>query len=426
MKAVLATVFLLALAATLSAQDVKVSGQIRERSELDTKAPISGQATDPFHLLRSRLRADATVNEHVIVVFEAQDARRFGSDSIFNTASPAFTLRQGYVEVKNIGDSPLSLRLGRQALVYANERLLGAAEWSNFSQTFDAALVRGSFGDVTVDAFGAAVKRYENPVGGYVRDMFLLGAWAAWKPKDVKSTLQGFYFYDDPRSGSRTQQRHTAGVYANGEYFGFDFELDGAYQFGRFYPATVEIEPGIFGQKDVTLGAYMGGARLGYTVKDLANLRIGAGIDLLSGDDTTRDTYESFSTLYGTNHKYYGYMDYFTSFPQHTGGFGLRDLFFQISAAPTKTLKLAAELHLFGTAVDPVRWGAKSLADATRDAASTLGTELDLTMWYKLADAVNIMGGFSIFDWNGDRPAVVVPGTRATTNWGYLQTTVSF
>jgi hypothetical protein len=411
----LTVVLLAAMAATAAAQDVKLSGQIRERSELDTRSLTIRQASDPFHLLRSRLRVDGTVNENVAAVFEVQDARRFGSDSIYNTASPAFTLRQGYVAVKLPG-TPLSVRLGRQVLAYANERLLGAVDWSNHGQSFDAGLLRADFGDVSVDAFAAAIKRNDNPTGGYLRDVFLLGGWAAWKPKQVKSTLQGFYFYDNPATSLAAQQRHTAGLYASGEYFGFDFELDGAYQFGDI---ALRDSP----DADYSIAAFMAGARLGYTFTDLWNLRIGAGIDLLSGNDSTSDAFEGFTTLYGTNHKFYGYMDYFTNIPQHTFGLGLQDIIVQLSAAPSKRFRVAADLHLLGGMIDPKVWGMHASHGPLRDAGNSFGKELDLTAWLKVADAVNLTCGWSVFEWDADRG--IFPG-RNTTNWGYLMTTVNF
>ncbi len=52
---------------------------------------------------------------------------------------------------------------------------------------------------------------------------------------------------------------------------------------------------------------------------------IGVGIDYLSGDDGTDDDYNVFNTLYATNHKYYGFMDYFINLPNDTYGKGLMD-----------------------------------------------------------------------------------------------------
>ena len=40
----------------------------------------------------------------------------------------------------------------------------------------------------------------------------------------------------------------------------------------------------------------------------------------------TDKKYNVFNTLYATNHKYYGFMDYFIDIPRHTYGLGLIDI----------------------------------------------------------------------------------------------------
>jgi len=54
---------------------------------------------------------------------------------------------------------------------------------------------------------------------------------------------------------------------------------------------------------------------------------LSAGVDYLSGDDGEDETkYKVFNTLYATNHKFYGFMDYFLNLPVHTYGKGLMDM----------------------------------------------------------------------------------------------------
>ena len=73
-----------------NAQDFKFSGQLRERSEFDTKLLTQGQSSDVFHILRTRLRADVTMNPDVFVRVEFQDARGYGQKgTALNTGSPA-------------------------------------------------------------------------------------------------------------------------------------------------------------------------------------------------------------------------------------------------------------------------------------------------------------------------------------------------
>ncbi|MFZ1730129.1 MAG: alginate export family protein [Bacteroidota bacterium] len=411
MKTVSTIILLLALAAgPLAAQSVEVSGQLRERSEFNDKSFIETQHHDVYHQLRTRLKAAAAVNDQVNVVAEIQDARIYGDESsTMNSGAAHFDLRQGYVEVKGIADGLLSFKLGRQALAYANERLLGAIDWHPYGQTFDAGVLRLSAGDFRIDAIGAAITR--NPVmPDYTRDVFLTGAWAAWAPEKARYTVQAFFLYDNPATAVLQQYRQTAGIYAGGHFAGFDYELDAAVQMGDYK---------VSGNQTRNINANMVGVRVGYSFPDLAKLRIGAGFDRLSGQEAGNGDYTSFHTLYATNHKYYGFMDYFLNIPTTTTGFGLQDIIAQVSLTPTEGFSLAADLHLFSTASDPAEFGG-SFAGKSQ----SIGTEVDLTAKWSVAKAVGMTLGYSMFSGAADR--VVLMGTTDGTSWAYLMTTVNF
>ena len=172
------------------------------------------------------------------------------------------------------------------------------------------------------------------------------------------------------------------------------------------------------------INANMVGVRLGYSFPDLAKLRIGVGYDRLSGQDPDDDTkYGAFHTLYGTNHKYYGYMDYFTNIPAHTSRLGLQDIIVQVSLVPVDGLSIAADFHLFSTVSDPseVVW--------TQDKKSAIGSELDLTAKFTVAKAVGLTLGWSMFSADTDRAVPDPTSVRLLTDgtsWAYLMTTVNF
>ncbi len=412
MKTVSIIILLLAMAAgPLAAQTIEFSGQLRERSEFNDKSFIEAQHHDVYHQLRTRLKATGTVNEQVRVVAEIQDARTFGEESsTLDAGAPHFDLRQGYVEVKGLADGLLGLTLGRQALVYANERLLGAIDWHPYGQTFDAGVLRLTTGDFRIDAIGAAVTR--NPVTpDYARDVFLTGAWAAWTNADLRTTVQAFFLYDNPATALIRQNRQTAGLYAGGHLAGFDYELDAAVQMGDITSSGSDA-------RDIS--ANMVGVRVGYSFPELAKLRIGAGFDRLSGQDPN-DTEKmgAFHTLYATNHKYYGFMDYFLNIPATTTGFGLQDIIAQVSLVPTEGFALAVDLHLFSTASDPADFGT-----AYDGKSNAIGTEVDVAAKWNLVKAVGMTLGYSMFSGAADR--AILMGTTDGTSWAYLMTTVNF
>lgn len=407
------TVLLLSfiLAGTATAQSIEFSGQFRERSEFNDKSFNEDQHSDVYHFLRTRLKATATVNEQVKVVLEAQDARVYGEESsTFNSGAAHLDLRQGYLELTGFAGGLLSGKLGRQALVYANQRFIGAIDWHNYGQTFDAGVLRVNAGAISIDALGAAVSRNSN-TPEYMRDVFLTGVWGKWSPAGSRQSVQAFFLFDTPNTGTIRQNRQTAGLYAGGHFGMFDYEVDAAVQMGDFIPEMGD-------SRDIS--ANMVGIRAGYRIPFAAGLRIGVGFDMLSGQDfDDMTTYGAFHTLYATNHKYYGYMDYFLNIPNATSGMGLQDIIIQLSAAPVEGLKIGADVHLFSTAVDPA-----DVSNMPESASKTIGTEIDITAKWKVAKIVGMTLGYSMF--SGDENRIVLTGTGDSSSWAYLMTMVNF
>jgi len=414
MRTFTATVFftllgLLLLSQTAQAQTVKIIGQVRERTELDNRSFAPNPHLDPFHLLRSRLGGAITFNDNLGAMIELQDARTFGaSRSVLNSGAASLDLRQGWIELRGLFDSTLTVRVGRQLLIYGNERLVGASDWGNFGQSFDGLTAKTRLGDVTIDGIAAAIAR--NPATPtYTRDVILAGLWGGWKtagkPTDPAATIQGFFLFDNPRSDSVRQNRHTIGIHSNGVFSGVDYEVDGAYQFGDYYSGTARQD----------IAATLVGLRLGYTIKEAMGLRLGVGMDMLSGRGSDSTKHQVFNTLYATNHKFYGHMDILDN-ASSRAGLGLQDILVQASIPTSATTKLAADLHLFSLASTPDDIGIPG-------GTTTVGKELDITFTAKLFDALMLQMGWSLFDGAPDR--LVLRG-RKTVSWGFVSGTVSF
>ena len=392
--------------ASLSAQTVTFSGQVRERSELDDRSFVQGTHHDVYHLLRSRIGATFTLDSTLSARVELQDARSFGATgTALNSGAPALDMRHAYVAARGVAGLPVDLRLGRQTLSYANERLLGAADWGNLGQSFDGIVGSVRSDSLRLDLIGAAIRR--NPSAPeYTRDHILAGGWGLWNGSGGKVNLQAFHLFDNPSGDSIRRQRHTSGLYGKGRFGGLDLEVDGAYQYG-----TV-IRRGVGEADRSAIAASLIGARAGYTLAKLAGLRVGVGYDRLSGTAVGDDDADgAFNNLYGTNHKFYGQIDLLDNAAQ-TRGMGLHDLFLQLSVAPSPTLKLGADIHRFATVTDGVT------------AASTpIGYELDLNAAYAPSKALAFSMGYALFD--GDRDRVLARG-RKTTQWAFVMMAVTF
>jgi hypothetical protein len=110
---------------------------------------------------------------------------------------------------------------------------------------------------------------------------------------------------------------------------------------------------------------------------------VGPGFDILSGSSTSTpsDKSKRFDPLYGTPHKFWGFMDFFYA-PTGSPEAGLKDYYLK-SRFTANTFSIAADFHRFDTYHAPAA-GGKHLAH-----------ELDLTTSYTLNKFTTIDLGYS-------------------------------
>lgn len=401
MRRTLLLAALVLLAAPASGQTIAVTGEVRHRTELDDRAPLAVDA-GAYHLLRARLAADARPAPRVRAFVQVQDARLWGGEDpalglgTLDGDADQFDVHQAFFELDSLGGLPLALRVGRQELAYGNERLVGALGWSNVGRSFDAARLRWTRGALAADLFAAQLVTAVGPDDPQA----LLGAFAAWTARP--GTVEAFAFVDadgaeveaGPDVGERRRQRATVGARVVGAAgaVGLDAEVVG--QVG-----SVASGPGA-PRDDVR--AYLASAEVGVPV---GPVRLAVGATRLSGDADPADGVDRrFDTLFATNHKLYGAMDYF---PRLSGPAGLDDLFASAVGRVGPRWSLRAAVHHFALAADP-------------GGGRTLGQELDLGARVALAPTAGVEAGVSAFRAT-DRLA-----DGETTAWAYLMASVGF
>lgn len=388
--------FMLMLVLTVpgwSLERLTFGGQIRHRFEIDHKALDASQATNSFSVLRTRLQADFRPSDNVHVVIQLQDSRILGSERNPDTSSVTsnvtltdgsadlFDLHQGFIGIDQLFDLPLDVKVGRYEVNYGPQRLIGAVGWHNIGRSFDGATFTLHTEPVDIDLFH--LKEIEASPG--VTEKSILGAYADLKFEDY--TTQAFVIRD--------AERLTVGTYAKGRIIRpFSHETEFAIQRGSDGAGTA-------------INTLMGAVNVSLA---LDRLLLTAGIDFLSGDDTGTAGYEAFNTLYATNHKYYGHMDYFLNPPVNTGGRGLIDLHLKGAVADVAGFGFKGALHLFRTHRE----------DAAGNA--NLGTEIDLTAT-RSYQTVDFTAGYSLF-FPGN--LMEEAGGRDPASWFYLMTLVNF
>lgn len=363
------------------APPVAISGQIRLRTEIDDRR-LSADEAVLVHLLRTRLRATARPLSWLTIVAEIQDSRYLGSGNPSNargTTDPSadgLDMHQAWGQIDSVFNLPIDLRVGRQPLSFANERLVGVSNWSNAGRVFDGARATLHQPDLAVDLWAT---RLTAPSAGPTESQNFYGLWGNWQPSSDLS-LDLFLLRDDNTrmirrgedSGAAMLQRNTFGTFFKTGFGMFGLELEGAGQVGDVASNdTVQRK---------SIQAFLASATLWATLDEASKTRLSLLGVVLSGDGAPGDDRnEAFNTVFGTNHKPYGTIDYV---PDLSGSLGLVDMSANVASAPVKGLRMLLEGHYFLP---------------QRIASDPFGSEVDLTVSWRSAAPFELSGGFSVF-----------------------------
>jgi len=124
---------------------LNIGGELRTRLEGFSGGGFRHDNDDLYLLTRFRLNLGIKPTSWLKFQFQGQDAQVFGKNT--NPDGPpfedTFDLRMAYVELGDSEKKPIGLRVGRQELVFGEQRLIGHVSWLNTARSFDA--VRATF-----------------------------------------------------------------------------------------------------------------------------------------------------------------------------------------------------------------------------------------------------------------------------------------
>ncbi len=385
--------FILILLSVLSAQNnFTLDSELRYRFQADGKDFNNDTKSVNYNELRSRLGLTLIPEENITVYLQVQDARLFGEETNTLTDGSADNLdmHQAYVRLNKIFASPFSLQLGRFEAAYGNERLIGAVGWHNIGRSFDGMIIKYKNEMVEADLFH--LKEAEFKIVGDTMDKNVSGVYAKIKAAE-KLNVQVFSILQRT-IGDDQLSRLTIGAVVRGQFDPFWAEGEFALQNGRIDSVT-DISAMMF--------AVNGGVKFSGTYMPW----LSAGLDYLSGDDDPTDgESQVFNTLYATNHKFYGFMDFFTDIPTHTNKLGLQDIHLKAGMSLTKTLSGDIAVHQFNSSE---KSGSKS----------NFGHEADFTFKYQYSPSTAVIAGASLF-----MPGEMYAGNADNSTWFYLMTVV--
>jgi len=289
---------------------------------------------------RTRLRLSFGISKLKIGV-AGQNIRVWGASGQITTEEGNNTmLNEVWAEYEVV--KKLSLRLGRQGLVYDDERILGGLDWNQAGRWHDLALIK------------------------FEPESHRLHAGLAYS-QDQENKLNNFY--SAPGNNYKTMQMIWYEHLINGAYkfsvlflnTGYQVQSDSSMAYlqtfgGNFYRSAEPLSfTGTFyyqrGENLIKerVKAFMISLYGNYQFNDFWGIHIGT--DFLSGtdmDDTDSNKTSEFIPLYGTNHKFYGLMDYFYVGVPH-GRVGLWDKYVGTTwmVSPDFSLKLTG--HFFNS-----------------------------------------------------------------------------
>jgi hypothetical protein len=446
---------------------VSLTGQLRTRTELrdglGNLVPKNSRAS-AFTSQRTRLTFGYKW-DRVLFNVSVQDVRVWGQDAstISNADGNRLMIHEAWADLTliNAADSTLkfkpidrlSLKIGRQELVYDDVRLLGNLDWLQQARRFDAAILKAQHHgwalDLGVgfnqnsDAFGNT-GTYYTPAnapasalsnknvslaipGGFLPTTGKGGAPVVANAVSTNGQNQQFKAFQMAYLTRKFNQTKFSALVFKDDFSKYRTDSLGSASAGYVYGRRYDV-PGVHSR--LTYGAMLTGQAtvsavktgqilwqaFGYlqSGKDRDGLRIrnayhyGANVTFQKGLLSVSPGYEilsgtnaatvkpgetgRFDPLYGTPHKHWGYMDYFYVGTGAPAG-GLKDAFLKFKYAG-KRLTTALDVHYFALAATTFN----KMPDAATGSTlpSKLGMEYDFTATYSLNKFTSLEAGYAI------------------------------
>jgi hypothetical protein len=434
--------FCLTGTATVMGQ-ISISGQIRTRTELRNGQGLPQEKDASSALFTSqRTRLNVGYSGYRFKVYTSiQDVRVWGQDgSTINRntvdANAGFLMHEGWAEISLVDTGKViknfSLKIGRQELVYDDVRLLGNLDWLQQARRHDAMLLKFDHNGWTAHLGVGYNQNSEKKVSTVYTGASAQGPASTNGQTAMYKSMQflyvgrkhhfgnsSFLFFKDDFSKfhyAATDVEQKTPIYEKGVWsryttgvnmFGtakrkFSFALSGFYQFGKYRDGS-------------DLGEYFLSGSFMYAAG--RKWSFGPGVDMTSGNDGSDASkkYQRFDPLYGTPHKFWGYMDYFYV-ADGFGANGLTNYYFKTKYKAKDNLLFSLDAHEF------MLPSAVQKDDGTK-LSKKLGTELDFIVVYGLTKAITLEGGYcAMFNTNTMTSTKVknVPNAQDYSDWAYL------
>lgn len=387
------------------------SAQIRTRGEYRNGVLYPRDEGDkPAGFINERARLTLGYERQKLALrFSAQHVGVWGQDAlvdkngrfILNEAWAAFHLNDAWF-----------VQLGRQALIYDDERLLGGLDWNVAGRYHDALKIGFKRNGHQLHGIFAFNQNDEYVIGGTYYDNS--------KTKAYKNMQTLWYHYDwnsvplgvsvlamnlgQEGGNAETRESDTHYLQTFGTYVQWkpaSWNLDGSFYYQTGKTAASR-----------SVSAYMGSVRASYQINKSWSVNVGT--DYLSGSKDAQGTYKAFNPLYGTHHKFYGTMDYFYA-TDFVSGYapGLSDTQVGVGYKVSPAVSMGLNYHYLATGV--------KLEHLNR----TLGSEFDYQIDWKIMKDVTLSAGYSVMRGTSTMDVVKGGDHRSWQDWGWISLNIT-
>ena len=402
------------MAGDLIAQTVNIGAEVRPRFEFrNGYKQLMPDGNTPASFISQRTRLNAYfANENFKVKLVLQDVRVWGDVNQLNKGDVYGTsIHEAWGEI--LFTEKFSVKFGRQEIIYDDHRIFGSVGWAQQARSHDAAI----FKILPAKNHKLDIGIAYNATGETLYEADYTGM------KNYKSLQFVHYHGKFDKLSVSVLQLYNGMAYDTDTSANLAEEISWSLTLGtRLTYATDKVKANLAyyyqGGKNAAnrdlASMYFGGDVAFSLVK---NFSFGLGFEYLSGT-ATKDkgwgTDNSFTPLYGTNHKFNGWMDYFYV-GNHGGNVGLTDIYLPL-IYKYKKWTFKAIPHYFMSAA--------TVSDAAgKDYSNGLGAEVDLVAVYSMTKAVNLQAGYSQMFATETMQVVKGGNYENTNNWAWIMIT---
>lgn len=374
-----------------------LSAQLRPRFEYRNGAykPIQeGEAPAILTNNRVRLNFDYKHTDRLHLYISLQNVNVWGQAPQIQAVdrTGGMSVFEAYAEFPLV--NTLSAKVGRQMIVLDDDRIFGSLDWHPAGRSHDAVnlnwtpsekwTLRGFFaynqsGSTTTPTLNVNTPSGQNFTPGWGQDyQHLQALHAHYSISEAHQLSLLFANLGYRTDDSADQNMQTFGAHYTGKSNQLSYGASAYLQTGKNAQGTEK-------------SAYMFAVNAGYKFSPIFGLT--AGVDYLSGNasDDTSGKDKKFNPFSGTNHKFYGFMDYYyVGAPGSNAApsAGLLNPYLTANVRTGEKSNLSATFHYFAPAAKFEVGGKKH---------SSYGSEIDLVYNLKVQPFIGLQVGYSTY-----------------------------